>query len=165
MNSRDNTEYGSVSPQLDDLSSTLMGDALDLLADGKDVNVLLVIQDKDNAVTSLQLSDDGPEALLQGARDKIRRSRHAVRYALTYEAAIQMDDGTGQRRTGSVRHPAADTVSGRKCVQRRSRDEQYEQKPFHLFCKGKLFSSPAQSPEMRMQRPMKVNAALSGSNS
>ena len=94
MDSRDNTEYGNVSPQLDELSSTLMGDALDLLADGKDVNVLLVIQDKDNAVTSLQLSDDGPEALLQGARDKIRRSRHAVRYALTYEAAIQMDNGT-----------------------------------------------------------------------
>ena len=78
---------------------------------------------------------------------------------------VQMDDGAGQGGAGSVRHPAADTESGRESVQSRGHDQQYEQKPFQLFCKGKLFSSPAQSPEMRMQRPMKVNAALSGSSS
>lgn len=94
MANRDNTEYGTVSPQLDELSSTLMGDALDLLAEGRSVNVLLVIQRMDGNTTSLELSDDGPEALLNGARDRIRKARDAVRYALTYEAAVEMEDGT-----------------------------------------------------------------------
>ena len=94
MANRDNTEYGTVSPQLDELSSTLMGDALDLLAEGRSVNVLLVIQRMEGNTTSLELSDDGPEALLNGARDRIRKARDAVRYALTYEAAVEMEDGT-----------------------------------------------------------------------
>ena len=94
MDSRDNTEYGTVSPQLDELSSTLMGDALDLLAEGRSVNVLLVLQDAKGNITSLELADDGPEALLNGARDRVRRARDAVRYALTYEAAVEMEDGT-----------------------------------------------------------------------
>ena len=94
MANRDNTEYGTVSPQLDELSSTLMGDALDLLAEGRSVNVLLVLQDANGNITSLELADDGPEALLNGARDRVRRARDAVRYALTYEAAVEMEDGT-----------------------------------------------------------------------
>lgn len=94
MANRDNTEYGTVSPQLDELSSTLMGDALDLLAEGRSVNVLLVLQDAKGNITSLELADDGPEALLNGARDRVRRARDAVRYALTYEAAVEMEDGT-----------------------------------------------------------------------
>lgn len=93
-NTIDNTEYKGVSPQLDELSSTLMGDALDLLAEGCGTNVLLAIQDGDGTVTSLELTDDGPEALLEGARMRVRRAKNAVRYALTYEGAIQMDDGT-----------------------------------------------------------------------
>lgn len=93
-NTTDNTEYGSVSPQLDELSSTLMGDALDLLAEGRKVNVLLVLQDAHDEVMSFEYTDDGPEALLEGARMKARRSKDAVRYALVYEAAIQVEDGT-----------------------------------------------------------------------
>ena len=134
----------------------------------------LLLQDDFKAVDvagNLQIPDIVHEA--QAFRlHLVRTGFHALQDELSVQVCdcpkivlIQVDDGTGQRRTGSVRHPAADTVSGRENVQRRSRDEQYEQKPFHLFCKGKLFSSPAQSPEMRMQRPMKVNAALSGSNS
>lgn len=94
MTARHTTDYGHVSPQLDELSSTLMGDALDLLAEGQDVHVLLVMQDASGAVTSLELSNDGPEALLEGARARVRSSRGAVRYAITYEGAIEMDDGT-----------------------------------------------------------------------
>ena len=92
-NTSNNTEYDGVSPQLDELSSTLMGDALDLLAEGCNASVLLATQDADGMVTSLELADDGPEALLEGARARIRRTKNAVRYALTYEGAVQMDDG------------------------------------------------------------------------
>ena len=71
----DNTDvvHNGISPELDELSSTLMGDALDLLAEGESMGVLLVIQE---------------------ARSSVRKSRHAQRYALTYVGAIQMEDGT-----------------------------------------------------------------------
>ena len=93
MTSR-NTSYGSVSPELDELSSTLMGDALDLLAEGVDMGVLVAMQDARGEVTSLELADDGPMALLEGARAKVHRSRDSVRYAIAYEGAIGMDDGS-----------------------------------------------------------------------
>lgn len=91
--SKHNTEYGGVSPQLDELSSTLMGDALDLLAEGEDVNVLLVLQDAQDEVTSFEFAEDDPATLLEGARDHVRRARGAVRYALVYEGAVQENDG------------------------------------------------------------------------
>ncbi len=92
--SRDNTEYHGVSPELDELSSTLMGDALDLLADGKEVNVLVVFQDEAGEVTSLSFANDAPSALLDGARNHVRHARRAVRYALVYEGAVQVEDGS-----------------------------------------------------------------------
>jgi len=49
-----------VSPKLDELSSALMGDAFDMLAEGKDINVLLVVEDAAGAVASYAFSDDGP---------------------------------------------------------------------------------------------------------
>lgn len=85
---------GGISPELDELSSTLMGDALDLLAEGADVNVLVVIEDARGNIQSLEFSDDGPEALLEAARSRVRHQRNAVRYALVYEGAIQMEDNT-----------------------------------------------------------------------
>ncbi len=94
MTNSNNTEYGYVSPQLDELSSTLMGNALDMLAEGEDVNVLLVIQDAHGEISSFAFADDGAEALLEGARNKVRHAPHAKRYALTYEGAVEMDDGT-----------------------------------------------------------------------
>ena len=93
MTSR-NTSYGSVSPELDELSSTLMGDALDLLAEGMDMGVLVVMQDERGEATSFELTDDGPMALLEGAHSKVRRSKDAVRYAIAYEGAIEMEDGS-----------------------------------------------------------------------
>ena len=92
-NSSDNTGYGVVSQELDELSSTLMGNALDLLAEGRAVNVLLVLQEKNGDVTPLEFADDSTDVLLEGARSRVRSSRDAVRYALVYEASVQMDDG------------------------------------------------------------------------
>lgn len=97
------TRGGDISPELDELSSTLMGDALDLLADGRDLNVLLVVEDADGNDASYEFSDDGSEALLEGARRQVRdlarthgdRSAHLgdpVRYALAFEGAVADED-------------------------------------------------------------------------
>ena len=96
---RDNTnvneaDYGGVSPQLDDLTSTLMGDALDLLAEGMQLNVLLVMQTDGGKVESYEFADDSPEHLLQAAYEHVRRERNALYYAIAYEGAVEMDDGT-----------------------------------------------------------------------
>lgn len=96
-----------VSQELDELSSTLVGDALDLLADGKDVNVLLVVQDQDGAIASYEFADDGPEAILLAARDRITAlaKKHGdadeglgdpIRYALVYEGMVADDEGAYQ---------------------------------------------------------------------
>ena len=90
----DNTSYGTVSQQLDELSSDLMGEALDRLADGVDVDVLVALQDGAGEVTLLELADDGPEALLEGARRQVRKSTHAVRYAIVYEGAVALEGNT-----------------------------------------------------------------------
>lgn len=63
-----------VSPELDELSSTLVGDALDMLAEGEDVNVLLVVEDNLRNVASYVFSDDGAEALIEGAYQRDRKS-------------------------------------------------------------------------------------------
>ncbi|MGL5172322.1 MAG: hypothetical protein ACRC75_00605, partial [Olsenella sp.] len=60
-----------VSSELDELSSELMGDALDMLAEGEDVNVLLVVEDAKRSVASYEFADDGPEECLEGARAKV----------------------------------------------------------------------------------------------
>ena len=96
-----------VSPKTDELSSTLMGDALDLLAEGRPVNVLLVVQDADDAVASYEFSDDGAEACLKGARERVRALRsqsgdpeagigRPVRYALVYDGAVADEYGVYQ---------------------------------------------------------------------
>ncbi len=94
MTHNNNTPHNTVSPQLDELSSTLMGDALDLLAEGEALGVLLVVQDADDRIDSMAFVDDGPEALLEGARAWVRRRRDAVRYAIAYEGAVELEDGT-----------------------------------------------------------------------
>lgn len=94
-----------VSPQTDELSSTLLGDALDLLAEGERMGVLLAVQDGEGRVASYEFADDGPEACLAGARERVRslRSRRGdpdaqvgkpVRYALVYDGAVADDEGS-----------------------------------------------------------------------
>ena len=89
----DNTYYGTVSQQLDDLSSTLMGDALDMLAEGEYVGVLVVIQKEDASYDSMQFTNDGIDAMLQAARERVRRTHGALRYAIAYEGAIESEEG------------------------------------------------------------------------
>ena len=96
---------GTVSPELDELSCELMGEALDLLAEGQDVHVLLAVGDSAGNACSFEFSDDGEEACLVGARDKVRalaRSKgdascglEAPRYyALCYEGAVADEQGS-----------------------------------------------------------------------
>jgi hypothetical protein len=102
-----NQRRQGVSAELDDLSSTLVGDALDLLADGRDVNVLLVVQDAAGEVASYEFSDDGPEAMLLAAYDRVKElvKSHGdaisgigepIRYALVYEGAVADETGAYQ---------------------------------------------------------------------
>lgn len=93
-----------VSDELDELSSTLVGDALDLLADGFDVGALLVVQDARGQVASYEFADDGPEELITAARECVKKlaKTHGdakdglgdpVRYALVYEGMVCDEDG------------------------------------------------------------------------
>lgn len=94
-----------VSPELDELSCELMGQALDLLAEGLPVDVMLVVGDAQGNACSFTFADDGEEACLQGARDKVRALKRSKGdqhlgvgapryYAICYEGAVA--DETGQ---------------------------------------------------------------------
>ena len=96
-----------ISPELDELSSELMGDAFDILADGGELNVRLVVEDEARNVASYEFADDGPEALLDGAHRRIvalvkqagdaeQGLGNPLRYALVYEGAIADAEGTYQ---------------------------------------------------------------------
>ena len=96
-----------ISPELDELSSELMGDAFDILADGGELNVRLVVEDEARNVASYEFADDGPEALLDGAHRRIvalvKQAGDAeqglgdpLRYALVYEGAIADVEGAYQ---------------------------------------------------------------------
>lgn len=92
--------HEGISAQTDNLSSQLFGDALDLLADGQDFGVLLVIQADDDSISSFEFSDDGPDACLEAAREQVISAKKShlsgavpVRYALVYEGAVAGDDG------------------------------------------------------------------------
>lgn len=80
-----------LSQELDELSSDLFGEALDLLAAGEHFGALLVVESEQGEVSSLEFSDDGQEACLEAARDKVKNlasSGNALRYALVYEGAV-----------------------------------------------------------------------------
>ena len=96
-----------MSAELDVLGSTLMGEALDALAAGESFGVLLAIQDAGGVVSSFEFSDDGAEACLKGAYDKVRALgkggsttrkgddfAEPVRYAIAYEGAVADKSGT-----------------------------------------------------------------------
>ena len=95
----------TVSAELDELSCALMGEALDRLAEGADVHVLLAVGDAAGCAASYEFADDGEEACLAGARDKVRalvRARGDAAaglgsprfYAICYEGAVADDDGS-----------------------------------------------------------------------
>lgn len=93
-----------VTPELDKLSCDLMGQAFDLLAEGKDVEPVLAVQDAAGHTASYEFVDDGIEACIEGAHDKVGELVSAggdlkadlatpVRYAIVYEGAIEDEDG------------------------------------------------------------------------
>ncbi len=89
----DQTELqDGVSPETDELASTLMGDALDLLAAGEPFGVLLAVQTSSGEVKSYEFEDDGPEACLEAARVRVGEVAGAKRYALVYEGAVELGD-------------------------------------------------------------------------
>lgn len=94
-----------VSAATDELTADLLGQALDLLACGQQLNVLLVVGDAHGTQASYQLADDDAIALLEGARMQVERLVASggdpavglacpVRYALAYEGAVEIDDGS-----------------------------------------------------------------------
>lgn len=98
-----NNHNPRISPQLDELSCDLMGEALNRLAEGHAVNVLLAIADAKGSVGTYEFSDDGEEACLLGARERVRAIKRSggdgsfdlaapCMYAICYEGAVA--DGT-----------------------------------------------------------------------
>lgn len=96
-----------VSQELDVLSSSLMGEALDFLAEGKNVDMLLAVQDSKGNLASFSFSDDVPEELLRAAQAKIRELDRAggdretglgrpQRYAMAYEGVVADETGAYQ---------------------------------------------------------------------
>ena len=105
MPARSNDSRGGMSPELDALGSKLMGDALDLLAEGKEPEVLLAVQDANLEVVSYSFDDDGPEACLNGARQKVHELDRQggdpdlgfgdpVRYAFAYLGFVADENGS-----------------------------------------------------------------------
>lgn len=103
--SAQNNRNARISPQLDELSCDLMGEALDRLAEGVEVNVLLLVADGDDGVASFEFADDGEEACLAGAHDKVRALKRSkgdpslglgvpLYYALCYEGAVADERGS-----------------------------------------------------------------------
>lgn len=88
-----------VSNKTDELASALLGKALDVLAVGEELDVLLAVQGTDGEVESYEFVDDGPEECLEGARRRVAElgtSGHAVRYAIAYRGAIADETGAYQ---------------------------------------------------------------------
>ncbi len=92
--SSDSARQTGVSPQTDKLAATLLGEALDVLADGSELGVILAVQDSSGVVASYEFVDDGPEACLDGARTRVSATPDSVRYAIAYEGAVADDKGS-----------------------------------------------------------------------
>ena len=83
-----------VSPELDELSGDLIGEALDMLADGEEFGVLVAVEDENEEIETLDFSDDGPEECLEAAREYVCDLRDSlVRYTICYVGAIADEDG------------------------------------------------------------------------
>lgn len=102
-----NSRREGVSPELDALAAELLSDALDLVAEGAEVGVLLVVEDGAGAVASYEFVDDGPEQCLEAARARVQKAAREhgdaeaqladpVRYAICYEGAVADDAGVFQ---------------------------------------------------------------------
>lgn len=93
-----------VTPELDQLSCDLMGQAFDILADGGEVPVVLAVQDAKDRTASYEFVDDGIEACIEGAHRRVGELAQAagdqeagigapIRYAIVYEGAVENGEG------------------------------------------------------------------------
>lgn len=83
-----------VSPELDELSGDLIGETLDMLADGEEFGVLVAVEGADEEVETLDFSDDGPEECLEAAREYVSDLRESVvRYTICYVGAVADETG------------------------------------------------------------------------
>lgn len=96
-----------VSAKTDELASQLLGKALDVLAVGEELDVLLAVQDEAGTVASYEFADDGPEECLEGAHRRVGELARdhgdprahlgePLRYALAYRGAIADEKGAYQ---------------------------------------------------------------------
>ncbi len=86
-----------VSPQTDELASELLGKALDVLAVGEELHVLLALGSKNGEVASYEFAEDGPEECLEAARKKAATAdADVVRCALAYRGAVADEEGAFQ---------------------------------------------------------------------
>ena len=94
----------SVSPELDELSCALLGEALDALAAGMELSSVVAVEDSDRTATSRAFENDGPEACLLAARDYVRKLARdggeaesgmgsPVRYAIVYDGDVADERG------------------------------------------------------------------------
>ena len=83
-----------VTPELDELSGNLIGEALDMLADGEQFCVLVAVEDENEEVETLDFSDDGPEECLEAAREYVHDLREStLRYTICYVGAVEDESG------------------------------------------------------------------------
>ena len=86
-----------VSEKTDELASALLGKALDVLAVGEELHVLLALGTEGGEIESLEFAEDGAEECLEGAHKKTAEAGpDVVRYALAYRGAIADETGAYQ---------------------------------------------------------------------
>lgn len=98
-----------ISPALDQLSCELLGEALDMLADGKEILAVASVMDADGERLTCAFEEDSPELCLEAAHAWVRcggkaggtashaRSQvigKAQCYAIAYEGAVADGQGT-----------------------------------------------------------------------
>jgi hypothetical protein len=104
--SKGSARLDGVSPKTDKLATTLFSDALDMLAEGEPLNVLLVVEDIHGARASYTISDDDEKALISKAHNQVRELacqggdddinlNMPVRYAIAYMGAIETTQADG----------------------------------------------------------------------
>lgn len=101
---------GNISEALDQLSCELLGEALDMLADGKEILAVASVMDASDQRLTCAFEEDSPELCLAAAREWVRTGGKASGaatksgdpvvgkaqcYAIAYEGAVADDEGSG----------------------------------------------------------------------
>ena len=82
----------AISDELDRLTCDVLGQALDSLAAGVAVPVLVALDEGEGPQVTA-FSDDGQDECLAAAREHVRASGAPLRYALLYDGDVADDDG------------------------------------------------------------------------